>query len=150
MRSDKFGIFSTNISYLVRCVQHLRSIKMTEYSLKGTTAVCLCQIWKSEEGLSAGELAKQGEIDKAQVSRSMAELTEMGFVFRDDKDGKQYRQKYRLTDKGARAAQDIVQSTKELRVRILKNINAKDMDTFYLVLEQLCQNLSELDLTKNI
>ena len=150
MRNDNFGIFSSGISYLIRCVQQLRSIKMTEYALKGTTAVCLCQIWKSEGGLSAGELAKQGEIDKAQVSRCMAELTELGFVFRDDKDGKQYRQKYRLTEKGSRAAQDIVQSTQELRERILKNVSEKDMDTFYHVLEMLCQNLSELDLTKNI
>ena len=142
MKSNNFEIFSTGVSHLIKSIQQLKSRKMAEYGLKGTTALCLCQIFESETGLSAGELSERGEIDKAQVSRCMAELTEKGFVFRDARDGKQYRQKYCLTQKGKEVARDIVQSTSAIQARIRENVSDADMAIFYRVLDVLCDNFS--------
>lgn len=144
MKSNNFELFSTGVSHLIKSIQQLKSRKMAEYGLKGTTALCLCQILESKEGLCASELAARGEIDKAQVSRCMAELIEKGFVFRDDKDGKQYRQKYRLTEKGASVALDIVETTGKIQAHIRRNVPDEDMENFYRVLEVLCENFSEL------
>ncbi len=144
MKNNNFELFSTGVSHLIKSIQQMKSRKMAEYGLKGTTALCLCQILESEVGLSAGELSEQGEIDKAQVSRCMAELIEKGFVFRDNKDGKQYRQKYCLTEKGKQVARDIVESTGKIQARIRRNVSDEDMATFYRVLDVLCDNFTEL------
>ncbi len=144
MKSNNFELFSTGVSHLIKSIQYLKSRKMAEYGLKGTTALCLCQILESNGGLCASELSEQGEIDKAQVSRCMAELIEKGFVYRDDKDGKQYRQKYRLTEKGSDVAEDIVRSTSEIQKRIRQNVSEADMENFYRVLNVLCENFSAI------
>ena len=144
MKSNTFELFSTGVSHLIKSIQQLKSCKMAEYGLKGTTALCLCQILESDAGLSAGELSEQGEIDKAQVSRCMTELIEKGFVFRDDKDGKIYRQKYRLTEKGEEVARDIVESTSKIQARIRSGVSDADMATFYRVLDVLCNNFSAI------
>ena len=144
MKSNNFELFSTGVSYLIKSIQQLKSRKMAEYGLKGTTALCLCQILESETGLTAGELSDQGEIDKAQVSRCMAELMEKGFVFRDNRDGKLYRQKYCLTEKGQNVARDIVESTSAIQTYIRKGVSDEDMKNFYRVLDVLCDNFSNL------
>jgi DNA-binding MarR family transcriptional regulator len=140
MKSNNFELFSTGVSYLIKSIQQLKSRKMAEYGLKGTTALCLCQILESETGLTAGELSDQGEIDKAQVSRCMAELGEKGFVFRNEKEGKQYRQKYCLTEKGMLAVADISHTSLGIREQICAGVEERDMEAFWRVLGQLCDN----------
>ena len=144
MKSNKFELFSTGMSRLLKSIQQIKSQKMAEYGLKGATALCLYQIGESKQGLSASELSEQGEIDKAQVSRCMAELIEMGFAFRESKDGKQYRQKYRLTEKGQAVAKDIGQSTSEIQQQIRANLSDEEVANFYHVLDVICSNLNGL------
>ena len=144
MRSNHFEIFSTSIAQLIKAVQLLKSRKMAQYGLKGTNALCLCQIYESENGLSAGELSTLGEIDKAQVSRCMAELSEKGFVYRDDEEGRRYKQKYRLTEKGESAAKDIQSTARRIQDAVGKDITDDELDNFYCTLYKLCENFSEL------
>ncbi|MBE6556097.1 MAG: MarR family transcriptional regulator [Ruminococcaceae bacterium] len=144
MRTNRFEIFSTSIAQLIKSVQYLKGQKMAQYGLKGTNALCLCQILESDGGLSATELARQGEIDKAQVSRCMAELMERGFVYRDDQNGRRYKQKYRLTPTGLTVAEDVNACIQEIQNAVSKNIPASDLDIFYKTLYKLCDNFAEL------
>ena len=144
MKNISFEMFSADIVKLIKCIQTLKSEKMTEYDLKGTTARCLCQIYASKVGMNAGELAAAGEIDKAQVSRCMAALTEKGLAYRETKDNHQYRQKYCLTETGELVARDIVESTTRIQRAVRHNIPAEDMETFYRVLHLLCQNYTDV------
>ena len=144
MRADHFEIFSTSIAQLIKAVQYLKSRKMAQYGLKGTNALCLCQILESENGLTAGELATQGEIDKAQVSRCMAELIEKGFVYREETEGRRYKQKYRLTPDGEHAAKDIQATARRIQDAVGKDVSDDDLDVFYCTLYKLCENFNEL------
>ena len=113
---------------------------MTEYGLKGSTVQSLCCIANSAEGLNANELSEALKIDKAQVSRCMAELGEKGLVFRDEKAGKQYRQKYRLTEKGSDVAADIKRTSRGIREKIRAGVSDEEIEQFFSVLELLCEN----------
>ena len=144
MKTGSFELFSNAVSQLIKAMQFLKSRKMAEYDLKGTTYLCLCQIYESESGLNAGELAERGEIDKAQVSRCVSELTEKGFIYRDDRDGRRYKQKYCLTEAGKIAAQDIVNSVSRIQNAISKGISDSEMEQFFGVLNTLCENFAEL------
>ena len=144
MRNNRFEIFSTSVSQLIKSVQSLKSKKMAQYGLKGTNALCLCQILESGSGLTATELARQGEIDKAQVSRCVAELMERGFVYRDDRDGRRYKQKYRLTPEGLVVATDIHNTVDDIQKTIHKDVTPEELDAFYRTLYKLCENFNEL------
>ena len=144
MRSDRFEMFSTPIVRLIKDVQTLKAEKMARYGLKGTNAVCLCCVYESGDGLTATELSNLGEIDKAQVSRCMTELTAKGYVYRDDRDGKRYKQKYRLTAEGARVAADVFLCFKEIEDALHSGASKEALDTFYSTLQLICANFTAL------
>ena len=144
MRNNRFEIFSTSISQLIKAVQQLKSRKMAQYGLKGTNALCLSQILHSKDGLTATELVKQGEIDKAQVSRCMQELTAKGFVCREDESGRRYKQLYRLTASGREVAEDIDRTVTRIQLAVDKNITPAELEQFYSTLYKLCTNFGEL------
>ena len=145
MRQKRFELFSPAVLQLVKTVQAMKSRKMAEYGLKGTNAHCLCAIYDSGEvGLTATELARHCEIDKAQVSRCMAELGEKGFVFRDEQEGKQYRQKYRLTPEGEKAAADISDTSRAIREQIRTGVCDEDVEKFFCILEVFCENAARI------
>lgn len=144
MRNDHFEIFSTSVAQLVKAVQFLKSRKMAQYGLKGTNALCLCQILDSEGGLTAGELSNLGEIDKAQVSRCMAELIEMGYIYREENEGRRYKQRYCLTPEGEAVAKDVTATINRVRAAVSKDVSDDDLDVFYGTLYKLCENFSEL------
>ena len=144
MRADHFEIFSTSIAQLIKAVQYLKNRKMAQYGLKGSNALCLCQILESEDGLTAGELATAAEIDKAQVSRCMAELIEKSFVYREESEGRRYKQKYRLTPEGECAAKDVQATARRIQEAVGKDVSDDDLDVFYGTLYKLCENFAEL------
>ena len=148
MRNVDFDQMCVDVKHTLQNIQHMKSQKMAEYGLKGSTAHCLCSIAKSEQGLNAGELSDRLNIDKAQISRCMAELIQRGFVFRNEEGGKQYRQRYCLTETGNRVAGDIIKTSTDIGDRISIGIEAKDMVAFYRVWEILRRNSAELSSEK--
>lgn len=144
MKKDRFEIFSSSVMRLVRSVQALKARKMAEYDLKGTNAICLCRVLESENGLTATELATVCEIDKAQISRSMGELMEKGFVLKEAAGEKRYKQKYCLTPMGRRAALDISRTFAEIEETVSQNISPSSLDHFYHTLYRLCDNFEAL------
>ena len=144
MRSNRFEIFSTSVGQLVKAVTALKSRKMAKYGLKGTGALCLCQILESESGLTATELCRRGEIDKAQVSRCMNELSEKGLVHLEEQDGRKYKQKYRLTSYGEMVARDVQKTAELLQSAVRKGISEEELEAFYRTLYKLCDNFDEV------
>lgn len=144
MRSNRFEIFSTSVGQLVKAVTALKSRKMAKYGLKGTGALCLCQILESDSGLTATELCRRGEIDKAQVSRCMNELTEKGLVYLEEQDGRKYKQKYRLTPYGEMVAHDVQRTAELLQNAVRKGISEEELEAFYRTLYKLCDNFDEV------
>ena len=144
MRNQRLEVFSNSINQVIKSMQYMKSRKMAQYGLKSTTCLCLCQIFRSEDGLNAGELAAAGEIDKAQVSRNVSELSEKGFIYRDEREGRRYKQKYRLTDLGRAAAEDILHSVDRVQDSVLEGISPEELRVFQSVLRRLCDNFRTL------
>ena len=142
MSTNRFEIFSTAVLRLVRAVQDIKAQKMAEYNLKGTGAVCLCRIFESADGLTAAELALACEVDKAQISRTMAELSARGLVWRSGEG--RYKQKYRLTDTGREIAADVLQTMHDIEGAVAEGIGEDELDGFYSTLYRLCDNFDKL------
>ena len=144
IKENRFELFSTKVARVVKSLQAIKSRKMAQYGLKGTTCLCLCQLLDSNGGLSATELSARGEIDKAQVSRCMSELIEKGFVLHECKEGRSYKQKYCLTASGLAVAKDIAAETVRVQKLAEQGVGDEELALFYRVLDRLCDNFTDV------
>lgn len=102
---NRFETFITSIVQIYRCVQNIKSREMTELGLRGTHVMCLFNLRRHEEGLTASGLSAICEEDKAAVSRALSQLEEKGLVHVEDNDaGRRYRSNVRLTETGRRVS----------------------------------------------
>ena len=98
---NRFEDFVTGITECHRYIQRIKAMEMTEFGLKGTHVMCLFYLGRSPEGLTAARLCTLCGEDKAAVSRTVAELEQLGHCTRDNK---KYRATLTLTDSGREIA----------------------------------------------
>ena len=142
MKTYGFESIASSLGRIIKGVQTIKSRKMAQYGLKGTTCACICYLYNREEGLNAAELAQLAEIDKAQISRCTTELVEKGFIYREEREGRCYKQKYRLTKEGEAIARDIVQTIERLKLMVSEGISEEELQLFQSVLRRLEGNFS--------
>ena len=141
MKGLDFDLFSPDIFKLTKKLHEQKNKKLSEHDLKVTNARCLCRIAQSgSEGMSATEIAHACEIDKAQISRCMLELTQRGCVVRMDDGKRRYKQKYHLTEEGERIANDLMQSAVQIRDILGKDVSDEELSAFCATLEKICRN----------
>ena len=142
MERERFEILSATVLHLVQAVQEIKAKKMGEYGLKGRSATVLCRIYERGGALTAMELTKACEVDKAQISRALAELSAREFVEKAG-DGC-YKQKYTLTSGGARAAADISRAFADIETSVSKSLTKGELEVFFRTLYTLCDNFDAL------
>ena len=96
---NRFADFMAGITECHRYVLRIKNLEMTELGLKGHHMMCLFCLGRSEEGLTAAQLAAMCFEDKAAISRSIADLENGGYVAPADPNVK-YRSTLVLTEKG--------------------------------------------------
>ena len=143
MKNRSVDLYTTVLSRVLKKIHLAKSQLMAQYDLKNTTATCLCELWNAPEGLIASELSQLCEMDKAQVSRCIAELVEKGFVYRDSREGQCYRQRHFLTESGKQIANKIVKETEEAKNRMLQGLTAEQVESFCRVIDVIEANVED-------
>lgn len=143
MYLEKFTAFTINLSNIERSLHKVKSKKMAQYGLRATHLMCMVQIDQNKDGLTPTEIAQTCAIDKAFVSRITNDLIELEFIKINEKfnDGRKYRQKYVLTDKGY----EIMSEVKDIIDKIIANISGavteQELRSFYKVLDVINDNI---------
>ena len=108
----RFEHFCTVISGIQRSIQRIERVEMAKYGLKGPHANCLVTIAMSRypDGVTAAQLCEICDKDRAAISRTVSELEQAGMLMRHDPEGKRYRSRLRLSEKG----KDIARNVSEL------------------------------------
>ena len=101
----RYEEFSGYVSNLYRSIRKIEADEMKKFGLKGSLAQYLQAMYHHPEGLSATELYKLCDKDKAAVSRALFEMEQKGLVERPGESG--YRIPVRLTEKGKKTAGDV-------------------------------------------
>jgi len=135
---QRFESFVTGITACYKHVQRIKTVEMTELGLKGAHAMCIYFLKNSSDGLTAGELCRLCNEDKAAISRSLATLREKGFI---DGIGKAYRVRWRLTEEGQQVAHRVDVLVGQWVSCCGEGITDDERDTFYRVLEHISDNL---------
>ena len=140
----RFEKFTFAISELSRYWHKIASDEMAAYGLKGPYAVYLVTMQRHPDGITAARLCELCEKNKADVSRTMADLEDKGMICRKTDGGNLYRALLVLTDKGKESATHI-KALAEKAVEIGgKGLTDEQRETFYHALEVISSNLKEV------
>lgn len=141
---DRFEDFSTLIGSAMKSLQKIKNHGMEPYGLGSTHTLCLKRLNASADGLTRKELALECEIDKAQISRLIAELIEKGYV-REKSETVGYKNKIILTESGKKVADEIEQKVRKVLKYVSGDIPPEQLDILYKTLETICDNLKRAE-----
>ncbi|MBQ1169487.1 MAG: winged helix-turn-helix transcriptional regulator [Oscillospiraceae bacterium] len=149
---NRYELLSGAISCMYHDIQKIERVEMARYGLKGPHAQCLLAIKKHPEGITAARLCEVCEKDKAAVSRTLAELEEVGMIYRENRNGSRYRSALMLTEQGEIAAEAVVEKARMAVERAGIGFGEAEREVFYRVLAIIAGNLHKLckeGLTRN-
>ena len=143
---DRVIEFNNLIYSASKSLHRLKSMGMKAYDLGSTHTFCLraLSLNTAKHGLTRTELAKACAVDKAQISRIVSDLVEMGYVLEASK-GKGYRKKIVLTERGAVAARDMDDKITQILDFVSGDIPDDEIEGMYTTLYQICERLKRAE-----
>ena len=140
MERDRLDEFMTLIVGASRCVTKLKSRYMSRYGLGSTHTMCIRKLYSSKSGLTRTQISEACELDKAQVSRIIGELTQKGFVV-EGPISSNYKRRVVLTEEGKRIAKEINDIVLKINTEVSEKIPQEEIETFYRVFDRIYNNL---------
>lgn len=137
----RFETFVTAIGQINRSLQKLKASEMADFGLKGTHVMCIYQLQRHGQGLTAAQLVQLCDEDKAAVSRCTSELLERGLIEIPEGTGKRYRKVMTLTQQGREIADRMDQKILDAVLTAAQGYTAEEREIFYRVLLQVAENL---------
>ncbi len=136
---ERFDIFTTTITQIYKSLQRIKNREMTEVNLKGTHVMCIFKLNRNPEGMTLTALSAACEEDKAAMSRTVAELTRLGYV--KTATINRYRAPVMLTDKGMEIAAKVDEMVIEAVNAGGNGLTEDERRTFYKALTLISDNL---------
>lgn len=146
--NERFESFVTTVTRAYKCIQKIKNIETEQMGLKGNHVMCMYFLGKKIGGLTAAELCKLCNEDKAAVSRTILDLTQKGLVVPIEQATKRkYRTVIKLSEDGIKFNERI-KSAIEQAVKVgSADFTDEERAIFYKVFFSIVENLEEL--TKN-
>ena len=106
--------------------------------------LCLISL-KYGEAMTAADLADVCAVNKALISRTTADLFEMGYIeYTADSAERKYKKKITLTESGQHVTDEIVEKITNAVASVSGNISETRLAVFYDVLFTIERNLTKL------
>jgi DNA-binding MarR family transcriptional regulator len=137
-RFEKFTFFIEEIS---RALHKIMTDEMEIFGLKGPTSIYLILLAMHPEGLTVSSISERCGRDKADVSRSLAALTEKGLTTKKCVNNSNYRALIVLTDRGEDAAARLRKKVKSAVEYASHGLSDEDRERLYTTLEIIYTNL---------
>ena len=138
----RFHTFVSAITLCYKSIQRIKAAEMTEFGLKGTHVMCLFYLHHEPAGLTAAQLCSRCEEDKAAISRTLAELTEKGYILPAQDGGKKkYRALMQLTDAGVEIAEKVDILIAQWVTAGGAGLSDEEREVFYRTLTIIAENL---------
>ena len=140
--NEKFESFVNTVTRAYKTLSRLKNQVTESMGLRGNHVMCMHYLGKNPEGLTATELCKLCNEDKAAVSRTVLDLTQKGLVIPTDIESKRkYRTVIKLSPLGeeynSRIGNIIVESV-EITTG---DFTEEERECFYKVFESIIVSL---------
>lgn len=140
---SRYEKLSSSLSEISRMINRLSAQTMKDYGMRGTLAKYLLVMKRHKNGITASRLCTLCERNKADVSRALAELEELGLA--EHPSGASYRAKFALTEQGYSIATSLELRASELISYVGKDITDEEREIFYRALESIAANLQAVE-----
>ena len=141
---SRFQQFSYVISEINRHIQKIERDKMIKYGCKGAFAQYLVTLLNHPEGLTAAQLCKLCDKDKAAVSRIVTEMQEKGLVYRSSESSRAYNALIFLTDEGRNASEHVCMKARAAVKAVGSDMSDNDRQVLYSLLDTIAAKLQKL------
>ena len=143
---SNFETFSLSIEQIGKSLRRYKDERAGELGLRGTHVMLLYQLDKGGDGgMTAAKLAEACGVNRAFVSRMLAELIGDGFIAYAEADGaRRYRSRVCLTERGKAAVSEVNARITEAVSLLGQDISARRMAIFYAVLQEIEHRLAAL------
>jgi DNA-binding MarR family transcriptional regulator len=138
---NRFETFTTQIAKISRNIRRIKHEEMKKYNLKSLHVSCLYYSYIHSGQLTATELCKVCDEDKAAVSRAIDFLECNGYVTQEKSNIKKYKQPIVLTEKGADVASKITNSIDSVLDISKQGLTDSELENFYKCLAIISENL---------
>ena len=127
-----------------RSITKIKTKYMSNYGLGSTHTACMRKLFNSPDGVTRTQLAESCDLDKAQVTRIINELSEKGYAV--EIGGKShYKRRVMLTDTGRQVAAEINDIVLDFNKYVSESITTDEIATFYRVFGEICANLKSAE-----
>ncbi len=144
---DRFETFSLSLFHISRYWNQLATEEMRKYDLKGAHAFYLVTILRYDGELTASQLQRLCGRDKADISRSIARMIELGMLVRLSDNP--YRAKLQLTEYGRKAAGSVRERAQSIVDQVGRDLTEEERSNFYSALTMICANMEALCADEN-
>lgn len=141
---DRFVDFSNLLYSAGKSLHRIKTRGMESYGLGSTHPFCLRALYAHSEGMTRTQLATACSVDKAQISRLVSELVELGYVTEASK-GAGYRKKVVLTDRGRTVAEDMDAKVNRVLEYVSGEIPYEEIEQMYKTMSRICENLKKAE-----
>ncbi len=139
---DRFETFSLALFNMSRYWNRLAAEEMEKYGLKGAHAFYLVMVLRHDGELTASQLCELCGKDKADVSRAVTKMEQIGMLQRVGNNP--YRAKLKLTERGIVAAHAVREAAGAIVDRVGGDLTPENRAVFYEVLALVTANLEKL------
>ena len=139
---DRFETFSLALFNMSRYWNRLAAEEMEKYGLKGAHAFYLVTVLRHDGEVTASQLCELCGKDKADVSRAVGKMEEIGLLQRVGSNP--YRAKLKLTQQGIAAAEAVRETAGTIVDRVGGDLTEEKRTVFYEVLALVTSNQEKL------
>lgn len=136
---ERLEMFAGSIACINHYIQKIERVEMAKYGLKGPHTQYLLALYRFPEGLTAAQLCRTCDKDKAAVSRALAELEREGLVARSG--AHSYRCPVTLTQAGYSAAAQVESKARRAVEAANEGLSEEHRAIFYETLDLFAANL---------
>jgi DNA-binding MarR family transcriptional regulator len=143
---ENFSALAVNLENINKCLSGLIKKSISAYGLNQAHFNVIMHIDMNQGGLTPTEIANICDIDKSFVSRVISFLVEHEFVQTDSKqgDGRKYKKKFVLTDKGVAVMDETKSLIKQHFVLVSEKVSLYEMRNFLHVIRVFVETVSGL------
>ena len=129
---ENFSEIAVCIENINKKISKIKHEKTAQHGIRNAHFNCMMHIDLTPDGLTPTEISKDCNVDKAFVSRTTADLIKGGFICTNEKfnDGRKYRNKYILTEKGKEVIREMKNAIEEYFSEIAGKIGEYEMKSF--------------------
>ncbi len=150
MEAERFEHFNTCIDAISKYIKQLKAYFSAELGVKSVHTFWLYVLLSQPEGMTPAEIANRCMVDPSLISREIEMLEKNELLLAGETDHssrRRYNNRYTLTEKGKTVAKKIQEIALSVQKNADKGISAEELHSFYITLDKLCINFSNMQKT---